>query len=154
MSDAYPTNSYLWLSFIIKQTATPANQGHTKVFGYPESAEVKFIFLVCSGGFKIGGPEARLKRGPLMTSSHSTNRDKDFWSRLRYGHRRTGARSWNCDMTDTAEWEIAKGCSRYKILIRLKNGKIRLATQTLGNRKLVSPPLFYFHAPFPCIHHQ
>jgi len=34
---------------------------------------------VRSGGFKVGGPEARLKRGaPLMTSSSSANRDKRF----------------------------------------------------------------------------
>jgi len=31
-------------------------------------------------------------------------------------------------MTDTAEGENAKGCSWYKILITLKNGKTRLAT--------------------------
>jgi len=31
-----------------------------------------------SGGFKVGGPEARLKRAPLMTSSFSVNRDKHF----------------------------------------------------------------------------
>jgi len=32
-----------------------------------------------SGGFKVGGPEARLKRGaPLMTPSYSANRDKHF----------------------------------------------------------------------------
>jgi len=34
---------------------------------------------VLSGGFKVGGPEARLKRGgPLMTSSYSANRDRHF----------------------------------------------------------------------------
>jgi len=27
-------------------------------------------------------------------------------------------------------------------------------TEKLGNSKLASPPLFYSHAPFPCIHHQ
>jgi len=36
-------------------------------------------YLPTSGGFKVGGPEARLKRGaPLMTSSFSANRDKHF----------------------------------------------------------------------------
>ena len=30
-------------------------------------------------GLRLGGPEARLKRGaPLMTSSYSANRDKHF----------------------------------------------------------------------------
>jgi len=33
---------------------------------------------VVSGGFRVGGPEARLKRGPPMTSSYSANRDKHF----------------------------------------------------------------------------
>ena len=26
--------------------------------------------------------------------------------------------------------------------------------QKLGNSELALPPLFYFHAPFPCIHHR
>jgi len=35
--------------------------------------------LTCSGGFKLEGLEARLKRGaPLMASSYSANRDKHF----------------------------------------------------------------------------
>ena len=60
-----------------------------------------------------------------MKSSYLANRDKHFWSRLRYGHRRI--RSWDYGMTDIAG-ENAKGCSWSKILITLKNGKTRLAT--------------------------
>ena len=80
---------------------------------------------ILSGGFKVEGPEARLKRGPLMTSSYSANRDKHFWSSLRYSHRRIC--SWDYGMTDIAEGENAKGCSWYKTLKALKGGKTRLA---------------------------
>jgi len=31
-----------------------------------------------SGGFRVGEPEGRLKRGHLMTSSYSANRDENF----------------------------------------------------------------------------
>jgi len=45
-----------------------------------------------------------------------------------------------------------------KILITLKNGKTRLATQKLGNSKLASPPFFLFSRPFflhsPSIHYN
>jgi len=34
---------------------------------------------VASRGFRVGGAEARLKRGPLMTSSYSSKRDNHFW---------------------------------------------------------------------------
>jgi len=34
--------------------------------------------LMVSGGFRLGGPEARQKGGPLMTSSCSANRDMHF----------------------------------------------------------------------------
>ena len=35
-------------------------------------------YVVSSAGFIVGGAEARLKRGPLMTSSYSANRDNHF----------------------------------------------------------------------------
>jgi len=74
------------------------------------------------------GAWGKTKMGaPLMMSSYSVIRDKHFWSSLRYGHRRIGLRSCGYDMTDIAG-EHAKGCSWYKILITLKNGKTRLAT--------------------------
>jgi len=44
-----------------------------------------------------------------MTSSYSANRDKHFWSSLRYSHRRI--RSWDYGMIDIAEGENAKGYS-------------------------------------------
>ena len=56
-------------------------------------------------------------------------------------------------MTDITEGGTAKGCSWYTTLKSLKAGKTRLATQKLSNSILASPSL-YFHAPFPCIHHQ
>ena len=80
----------------------------------------------CSSGFSFGGPEASLKKGSLMTSSYSANRDNHFWSSLRYGHSRI--RSWDCDITDVAEGENAKGCSWCTTLKTLKVGKTRLAT--------------------------
>jgi len=44
-------------------------------------------------------------------SSYSANRDKHFWSSLRYGHRRIGLRSWDYGITDIAKGENAKRCS-------------------------------------------
>jgi len=78
-----------------------------------------------SGRFRVWGPEARVERGPLMTSSYSANRDKHFWSSLGYGHSRIC--SLHHRMTDIAEGENAKGCSWYTTLKRLKVGKTRLA---------------------------
>jgi len=37
-----------------------------------------FSYVIASGGFRVGGPEARPKGGPLTTSSYSANRDKHF----------------------------------------------------------------------------
>jgi len=93
------------------------------------------IFVVYSGGFKVGGARGKTKKGPLMTSSYLANRDKHFSSNLRYGHRRIGLRSWDYGMTDIAG-DNAKGCSWYKILITLKIGKITLATHK--NRPVTS----------------
>jgi len=39
-----------------------------------------------SGGLTIGGTEAKLKRGPLMMSLYSANRDKNFWSSTGRGY--------------------------------------------------------------------
>jgi len=88
----------------------------------------------------LGGPEARLKWGPLMTSSYSANRDKNFWSSLRYGHQRI--RSWDYGITNVAG-ENAKGCSWYTTL-NTESWVTRLAAQKLGNSKLASslPTLF------------
>jgi len=44
-----------------------------------DSVPLDKIFLATSRE-KRWGPEARLKRGPLMTSSYSANRDKHCWS--------------------------------------------------------------------------
>ena len=63
--------------------------------------------LIRSGGFKVGGPRQDYKVGPMLTPSYSANRDKHFWSSLRYGHRRI--RFWDYGMTDIAEGENAKG---------------------------------------------
>jgi len=66
------------------------------------------ILPLNSGGFKVRGARGKTtKGGPLMTSSYSANRDKHFWSSLRYGHRRIC--SWDYGMTDIAEGENAKG---------------------------------------------
>jgi len=35
-----------------------------------------FICIFGSGGLTVGGPKARMKKGPLMTSSYSDSRDK------------------------------------------------------------------------------
>jgi len=77
-------------------------------------------------GLGLGGPEARLKMGPLMTSSYSDNRDNYFWSSLRYDHPRIF--SWDYGMTDIAEEENSKRCSWYTTLKSLKVGKTGLAT--------------------------
>ena len=78
-------------------------------------------------GLRLGGPEAKLESvAPRMTSSYSANRDKHFWSSLRYRYRRIC--SWDYSMTDIAEGENAKRCSWYTTLKRLKGGKTRLAT--------------------------
>jgi len=58
-------------------------------------------------GLRLGGAEARLKGGLLMTSSYSANCDKHFWPSLRYDHRRIPSRDYG--MTDIAERENVKG---------------------------------------------
>jgi len=99
---------------------------------------VQYILYIHSGGFKVGGPRQDYKRGPLMTSSYSANRDKHFWSSLRYGHRRI--RSWDYGMADIAEGENGEGCSWYTTWWEDKAGN----TQKLGNSKLAWPLLFIF----------
>ena len=84
------------------------------------------------GGFKVGGPKARRKGAPLMTSSYSANRDKYIWSSLRHGRRRIHC--WDYGMTDITG-ENAKGCSWCTTLKTLKVGKTRLATH---NSKVIA----------------
>jgi len=44
---------------------------------YEQSApSIVFLNGVRSDGLRVGGPEARLKNGPLIMSSYSANRDK------------------------------------------------------------------------------
>ena len=99
--------------------------------------------VVC---LRLGGPEARLKKGAVMTSSYSANRDKHFWSSLRYRHRRI--RSWDYRMTDIAEGENANGCSWYTTLKTLKVGKIWLATHKSWAITSWHRPHFFIFAPF------
>ena len=84
---------------------------------------------IAIGGLRVGGPEARLKKGPLMiTSSYSANCDKTAWSSLRRGYAdHPRIRSWDCGMTNTTE--NAKEYSSYTTLKTLKIVKAKLATR-------------------------
>ena len=89
-------------------------------------ADFKWPFSVNSGGFKVGGPEARLKGALWWRHYTQPTVIKHFCSSPRYSHRRI--RSWYYGMTEIAERENAKGCSWYTTLKTLKDGATRLAT--------------------------
>ena len=93
---------------------------------------------LCEAAFRVGGPKARLKREPLMTSSYSINCDKNFLSSLGRGYAgHPRIRSWYYGIT-----ENAKEYSWHTTAKALKAGKTNLATHKLSDSTLASPPTF------------
>ena len=114
-------------------------------------SQIRFHSGVISGGFKAGGARGKTKKGTLWWRHHSQptaistlikpkiRPPKDMFLRLRHDwHRRKCKRVFmKHNFDNTEKWED-----------KASN------TQKMCNSKLASPPLFYFHAPFLCIHHQ
>ena len=101
-------------------------------------------------GLGLGGPEARLKKGPYDDVIILRQPWYSLLICLRYGHPRIC--SWDHVITEIAEGENAKGCSWYTTLKTLKVGKTKqhLKVKPIASwhrpTSLFSRPIF-LHSP-------